>query len=149
MSTSDSDFPKETPNPRCVRDSAICRWVKVKFSNPECPQLRLGSGKLLMVPLTLVKRIQALQSGPFNKGMGEVKNIGEQHAIFIDEATAFCLETGGSIKGNCIYFAETEDRSLYTYSFEDQSITMTLPCRLSATVVPESDDSVWILIPPV
>lgn len=120
------------------------------------PYLTECNGDLLLVLVSFfthnenVTGIRLFREDLSTKAWTEVKrspcNFSRQNACFF----LFKLWCGADIKGNCIYFVETDDRSLYTYSLQDQSITMTLPCHISATfTTSESDDSLWFSIPPI
>ncbi|EOY10059.1 Uncharacterized protein TCM_025447 [Theobroma cacao] len=60
----------------------------------------------------------------------EVKSIGDNAIFLTDDFYGTCYPVVDSITRNSIYYTYSEDKNLYVYDLEDQSITTHLPCPI-------------------
>lgn len=95
-------------------------------------------GELLVVRMILVygnnepADFELFQLDISEKKCTKVESLG-QRAIFLETYRSTGTSTGCSvveagIRGNCIYYVQREDASLYKYDLEEQSISISLPC---------------------
>ncbi|XP_022720195.1 uncharacterized protein LOC111278024 [Durio zibethinus] len=76
----------------------------------------------------------------------EVKSIGNNAIFLADQCYGSCYSVAEEfdIKGNSIYYTQCEDRNIYVYDLEDQSVTTYLPCPI---VSRRKSSHYWCMLP--
>lgn len=75
----------------------------------------------------------------------KVKSIGETAIFLEDYRGTICSTKGTNLKRESIYFTKHEDRRLYVFNLETQSLSVSLPCP---HVSKKKSQFYWLTLPP-
>ncbi|CAH9145275.1 unnamed protein product [Cuscuta epithymum] len=78
-----------------------------------------------------VEKIRVFKADLCARKWVEMKSIGERTIFLGCHGGIFCINTNdknSGVRANCIYFLEDDDRNMYVFDLEDNSVSLNLPC---------------------
>ncbi|CAH9145251.1 unnamed protein product [Cuscuta epithymum] len=78
-----------------------------------------------------VEKIRVFKADLCARKWVEMKSIGERTIFLGCHGGIFCINSNdknSGLRANCIYFLEDDDRNMYVFDLEDNSVSVNLPC---------------------
>ncbi|KAF8395792.1 hypothetical protein HHK36_019743 [Tetracentron sinense] len=99
-----------------------------KYLVESCGEIFLVMGIYTGFILEEASNIEVFRMDFSSMVWAKVQSIGDNVFFLGDEFCLSCSTVDSKVKGNCIYFTQTNDKSLYTFTLQDKSISVSLPC---------------------